>query len=112
MQIEARGCVEILPNHKQASTPVGKISAQPHTTLCLQFLDRENNDKNSSPPLRKQICFTIVWGCEEILPHFPILTKYQFRYHKLVNVKSRFTPLTSRANRMEQKAHLLMFQRR
>ena len=22
-----------------------KISAQPHTTLCIQFLDRENNDK-------------------------------------------------------------------
>ena len=23
----------------------GKISAQPHTTLCIQFLDRENNEK-------------------------------------------------------------------
>ena len=46
----------------------GKISAQPHTTLCIQFLDRENNDKNNTLPLGKQICFTIVWGCEEILP--------------------------------------------
>ena len=44
------------------------ISAQPHTTLCIQFLDRENNDKNNTLPLGKQICFTIVWGCEEILP--------------------------------------------
>ena len=26
----------------------GKISAQPHTTLCIQFLDRENNDKNNT----------------------------------------------------------------
>ena len=43
----------------------GKISAQPHTTLCIQFLDRENNDKNT---LGKQICFTIVWGCAETLP--------------------------------------------
>ena len=41
----------------------GKISAQPHTTLCIQFLDRENNDKNNTLPLGKQICFTIVWGC-------------------------------------------------
>ena len=45
----------------------GKISAQPHTTLCIQFLDRENNDKNTLP-LGKQICFTIVWGCAETLP--------------------------------------------
>ena len=27
---------------------MGKISAQPHTTLCIQFLDRENNDKNEN----------------------------------------------------------------
>ena len=46
----------------------GKISAQPHTTLCIQFLDRKNNDKNRRLPLGKQICFTIVWGCAEILP--------------------------------------------
>ena len=26
-------------------TLVGKISVQPHTTLFMQFLDRENNDK-------------------------------------------------------------------
>ena len=48
----------------------GKISAQPHTTLCIQFLARENNDKNNRLPLGKQICFTIVWGCAEILPCF------------------------------------------
>ena len=46
----------------------GKISAQPHTTLCIQFLSRENNDKNNTFPLGKQICFTIVWGCTETLP--------------------------------------------
>ena len=45
----------------------GKISAKPHTTLCIQFLDRENNEKNNTLPLGKQICFTIVWDCEEIL---------------------------------------------
>ena len=48
----------------------GKISAQPHTTLCIQFLDRENSDQNNILPLGKQICFTIVWGCAEILPFF------------------------------------------
>ena len=46
----------------------GKISVQPHITLCIQFLNRENNDKNNTLPLGKQICFTIVWGCAEILP--------------------------------------------
>ena len=50
----------------------GKISAQPHTTLCIQFLDRENNDKNNRLPLGKQICFTIVWSCAEILQCFSI----------------------------------------
>ena len=50
------------------STVLGKISAQPHTILYIQFLDRENNNKNNTLPLRKQICFTIVWGCAEILP--------------------------------------------
>ena len=39
-----------------------------HTaSLCIQFLDRENNNKNNTLPLGKQICFTIVWGCAEIL---------------------------------------------
>ena len=49
-------------------TLTGKISLQPHTTLCIQFLNRENSDKNNTLPLGKQICFTIVWGCAEILP--------------------------------------------
>ena len=49
-------------------TNMGKISAQPLTTLCIQFSDRKNNDKNNTLPLGKQICFTIVWGCAEILP--------------------------------------------
>ena len=40
----------------------GKVSAQPHAILCIQFLDRENNDKNNTLPLGKQICFTIVNG--------------------------------------------------
>ena len=46
----------------------GKISAQPHPTLCIQCLNRENNDKNNTFPLGKQICFTMVWGCAETLP--------------------------------------------
>ena len=53
---------------------LGKISAQPHTTLCIQFLNRENNDKNNTFPLRKQICFAIVWGCTETLPRYLQMT--------------------------------------
>ena len=45
---------------KQSDKHKGKISAQPYTTLCNQFLDRENNDKNNTLPLGKQISFTIV----------------------------------------------------
>ena len=59
--------------HINSEKKFGKISAQPHTTLCIQFLDRENNDKNNRLPLGRQICFTIVWGCAEILPQ--ILTR-------------------------------------
>ena len=50
------------------SMRLGKISAQPHTTLSIQFLDKENNDKNNTLPLGKQICFTIGWDYAEILP--------------------------------------------
>ena len=39
---------------------IGKSPAQPHTTLCIQFLDRENNDKNNTLPLGKHIFLTIV----------------------------------------------------
>ena len=51
--------------------PEGKKVKFPHsliTTSYIQFLDRENNDKNNTLPLGKQICYTIVWGCAEILP--------------------------------------------
>ena len=30
-------------------------------------MNRENNDKNNTFSLEKQICFTIVWGCAETL---------------------------------------------
>ena len=39
------------------STNCGKISAQLHTTLCIQFMDRENNDKNNTLPLVKKDLF-------------------------------------------------------
>ena len=54
-------------NRKKRSA--GKISAQPHTILCIQFLDRENTDKNNTLPLGKQICLTIELGYAEILPN-------------------------------------------
>ena len=46
---------------------LGEISAQLHTTLRIQFLDRANNNKNNTLPLGKQSCFTIARGCAEIL---------------------------------------------
>ena len=36
---------------------LGKISAQPCTTLCIQFLDRENNDKKQYIAIRKTYLF-------------------------------------------------------
>ena len=46
---------------------LGKISAQPHPTLCIQFSNREKNDKNNTLTLGRQICFTFVWGRVETL---------------------------------------------
>ena len=60
---------EKVKNKVNSGRFLGKISAQPHPTLCIQFLNRENNDKNNTFPLGKQICFTIVWGCAETLPN-------------------------------------------
>ena len=73
----------------------GEISAQLRTTLCIQFLDRENNDKNNTFPLGKQICFTIVWSCAEILPN--IYISRDFYYFLLTS-----TELTSDFLRREQ----------
>ena len=39
-------------------------------------MDRENNDKNNTLPLGKQICFTIVWDCAEILPQLLVMLFY------------------------------------
>ena len=38
-------------------THLGKISAQPHLTVCTQFFNRENNDKNNTFPLGKKDLF-------------------------------------------------------
>ena len=51
----------------EISTVTGKISAQPHTTLCIQFLDRENNDKTIHCPWENRF----VMGLCGNLPSFP-----------------------------------------
>ena len=65
------------PEIKEAE---GKISAQPHTKLCIQFLTRENNEKNNTFPLENRFVLTIVWGCAETLP-------------KLSNIPLNFSPI-------------------
>ena len=69
---------------KQAQIRKDKISAQPYTTLCIQFLDREN--KNNTLPLGKKICFTKVWDCAEILP--------KKKYHSVKNRKKSLVKVT------------------
>ena len=57
-----------------------------YTTLCIQFLDRENNDKNNTLPLGIQICFIIVWGCAEILPFIFLkrITQHYSLHHQQI----------------------------
>ena len=43
----------------EISTVTGKISAQPHTTLCIQFLDKESNDKTRHCPWENR--FVLQW---------------------------------------------------
>ena len=69
---------------------MGKISAQPYSSLCIQFLNRENNDKNNTFPLGKQICSTIVWGCVETLPEDVLLM--------VRALNSRVNPLTTKSD--------------
>ena len=47
---------------------LGKISAQPHTSLCTQFLDKENNGEKNSLPLGLGFCFRMIRGYSEISP--------------------------------------------
>ena len=69
------------------TTEAGKISVQPHTTLCIQFLNRENNDKNNTLPLGKQICFTIVWGCAEIFTPKPNVARWFSLFCNALNLQ-------------------------
>ena len=62
------------------------VKCQLHPTLCIQFLDRENNDKNNKLPLEKQICFTMVWGCAEILPNI-VFTKLSDSHYVVLSGK-------------------------
>ena len=39
----------------------GKISAQLHTILCIQFLDREKNDKTIDCLRENRFVFMAVW---------------------------------------------------
>ena len=67
---------------------IGKISAQPHTTLCIQFLNREKNDKNNTLPLRKHICLKMC--CAEILPR-----SFYRMYLKMVGCVAKSEIITS-----------------
>ena len=77
-------CFIRYPNTLKLVKKKGKIPPRPaHTTLCIQFLGRENNNKNNTSPLGKQICFTIAWGCAEILPKkvkFPHSPKQHYAF--------------------------------
>ena len=50
---------------------LGKISAQPHTTLCIQFLDRGNNDKKQYIVVGKtDLFYNSMRLCGNVLLHF------------------------------------------
>ena len=51
----------------------GKISTQPHPTLCIQFLDREAITKTIHCHWENRFVLQIVWGYAEILPVLHLL---------------------------------------
>lgn len=52
----------------KSRTNWGKISAQSHTTLCIQFLRKENSVKRNILTLQVQLCFGMIWGYTEMFP--------------------------------------------
>ena len=46
-----------------ALTALGKISAQPHPTSYIQFLERENSDKNNTLPLGTDLFYNSMGLC-------------------------------------------------
>lgn len=40
---------------------LAKISVPPHTSLCIQFRDKEDNGENNRLPLGQRLCSAIVW---------------------------------------------------
>ena len=61
-----QSAIEILMSRK-----AGKISAQPHTTLSIQFL-REKTMTKQYIAVGKTDLFIVVWGCAEILSNSQI----------------------------------------
>ena len=63
-------CLSFVSAFENSSVSIllGKISAQPHTSLCTQFLDKENNGEKISLPLGLGYCFRIIRGYSEISP--------------------------------------------
>ena len=45
---------------------LAKISALPHSLLCIKILDKENNDESKS--FGPQFCFRMLWHFTEICP--------------------------------------------
>ena len=69
------------------SIEVGKISAHPHPTLCVQFLNRENNDKNNTQILCVRRSF---W---RFLPFLLVLPSLLFCYKTKMSNNTTTTPI-------------------
>ena len=99
-------------SHLGISKESGKISAQPHTTLRIQFLDRKKNDPIEKKMTKTVHChwensfFTIVWGCAEILPRIE-LNLHNFIV--LISFALEEAILTSRASKSyDRPIHLVL----
>ena len=69
------------------SIEVGKISAHPHPTLCIQFLNRENNDKNNTHILCVRRSF---W---RFLPFLLVLPSLLFCYKTKMSNNTTTAPI-------------------
>ena len=76
MHNEVWGCTETLPKPTLLQPQKRPISIPqkvkfPHGPILHYAFNssvEKNNDKNNTLRLGKQICFTIEWGCAEVLP--------------------------------------------
>ena len=73
-------------------TALSKISAQPHTKLCIQFLTRENNEKNNTFHRENRFVLQQYGAVRKLYPALNHAGSFEKNFVKLKKKKKNYLP--------------------